>query len=75
MKKWVLIGTLVLLSGCASLTYETKDGTKVTYTRLFTTADSLKAKVGDAKVDIGMQRIDTETLNAILGLLGIAAGR
>lgn len=69
MMGWLLGLTLIALSACASLTYETKDGTKVTYKRLFTTADTLKARVGDANVEIGGQRIDAQTLNALLGLL------
>ena len=64
---------LAMLASCASLKYETKEGTKVTYNRLFTTADTLKAKVGDANVEIGGQKINADTINALLGLLGAAA--
>jgi hypothetical protein len=57
------------LSSCASVSYETADGTKVSYFRLFTSADSIKAQVGAAKVEANGQKLDAETLNAILGLM------
>lgn len=60
------------LSGCASLKYETADGTKVTYTRLFTTSDSIEASVGNASMKAGGQKIDLSTLQALLALLGSA---
>jgi uncharacterized protein YceK len=69
--KSIIIGiAILLLTGCASLSYETKDGTKVTYTRLFATNDILKAEVGNAKVEINGQKIDTATLQAIINLIG-----
>jgi hypothetical protein len=73
MKTLVIAVCILALAGCASLKYETKEGTKVTYNRLFTTADTLKAKVGDANVEIGGQKINADTINALLGLLGAAA--
>jgi outer membrane murein-binding lipoprotein Lpp len=73
MKTLIIAVCVLALAGCASLKYETKEGTKVTYNRLFTTADTLKAKVGDANVEIGGQKINADTINALLGLLGAAA--
>jgi len=71
MKKIVLIVALaLLLSGCASLTFESKDGTKVRYTRFLTTATKIEASVGEAELKMGAQKIDTTTLNALLNLLG-----
>jgi uncharacterized protein YceK len=40
---------VICLSGCASVTYTAPDGAKVSYSRLFVTADSLKVKVGMVK--------------------------
>lgn len=65
-----ILAGLLMIQGCARLNYETKDGTKVTYTRLLTTSDSIKGDVGDAKVQVSKQQIDTTTLQAIIQLLG-----
>lgn len=65
----ILLLHIVMLSGCASLKYETADGTKVTYYRLFTTSDSIEAQVGNAKMKAGGQKIDLSTLQALLNLL------
>jgi hypothetical protein len=73
MKTLVIAVCILALAGCASLKYETADGTKVTYSRLFTTADSIEGTVGTAKIKVGGQKIDASTLNALLGILGAAA--
>lgn len=65
-----VVGLLFLQAGCAALKYETADGTKVTYTRFLTTSDSISGDVGDAKVQVSKQQIDTTTLQAIIQLLG-----
>lgn len=66
MKTILCIVCLMLLVGCASVSYQTADGTKVKYTRVFTTADSIEATVGTATVKANGQRIDSEALAAIL---------
>lgn len=73
MKK-LLIGLAIafLFCGCASVNYEKADGTKVTYSRLFTTADSLEVTVGDASAKVNGQKIDATTLNALIQVLGAA---
>lgn len=58
-------------TACSVLRYETQEGTKVTYTRLFTTADKIKAEVGAAKVEVNKQKIDTKTIEAVLKALGL----
>ena len=71
MKKILAIILVALfLSGCASLTFESKDGTKVTYHRFLTTATKIEAQVGDAELRMNNQKIDTATLQALLNLLG-----
>jgi len=71
--KSIIFGLAILtLTGCASLSYENKDGTKVKYTRFFATNDSIKAEVENAKVEINGQKIDTATLQALLNLVGTA---
>ena len=62
---------MCLLQGCASLTFESKDGTKVTYTRFLTTATKIEARVADAELNMNNQKIDTATLEALLNLLGM----
>jgi hypothetical protein len=74
MKTLVLaVAVLALLGGCAMVSYQSADGTSVSYSRLFTTADSLKVKVGDATAEVNGQRIDAATLGALLNVLGSAA--
>jgi hypothetical protein len=68
--------TLIVLTACASASYKITDGaktTEVSYSRLLTTSDSMKATVPGANVEIGGQKIDAATLNALLGILGTAA--
>jgi phage-related protein len=78
MKRLLLLALIIgMISGCASATYRVTDGTKVTeviYNRFLTTADFLKAKVGEANINIGKQQIDTALLQSVLGLATAAAG-
>ena len=70
MRKLICICTILLLTGCASLTYRSPDGTEVTYSRLFTASDVIEGKVGEASIKArGQQVIDPAALQAILGLL------
>ena len=64
---------LVMLTGCASLTYEAADGSKVTYTRFMTGSDSIKGKLPGASIESkGQKAIDPETLQSVLQVLGAA---
>jgi uncharacterized protein YceK len=71
MKVLIVIICVVILAGCASLNYETKDGTKVSYFRLFTTADKIKGNVGTATIEVNNQKIDLEALQSVLSLMGV----
>jgi uncharacterized protein YceK len=71
MKVLIVLLVCVALCGCASLSYETKDGTKVSYFRLFTTADKVKGNVGTATIEVNNQKIDLEALQSVLNLMGI----
>jgi hypothetical protein len=69
----ILIGCLLaVLFGCARLNYVTPDGTQVTYTRFMTTSDSIQGNVGDAKIAVTKQAIDTTLAEALLKLLTTA---
>ncbi len=72
MKKIVFLLILIIMFfGCARLTYQAPDGTKVTYSRLFTSSDIIKGKVGDASIEArGQHVIDPAALQAILSILG-----
>ena len=71
MKYLVIVFVLFLICGCARLTYQAPDGTKVTYSRLFTSSDIIKGKVGDASIEArGQHVIDPAALQAILSILG-----
>lgn len=70
-----ILGVLValcMLSGCASLTYESPDGTKVTYTRVLTGCDTIKGQAGSARIEAqGQQTIDPEVLQAVIKIMGV----
>jgi hypothetical protein len=70
-----VIGLIVLglvtfyMMACASVSYEAADGTKVSYTRFLTSADSIKANVGTSSVEANGQKIDLATLQYLLGAM------
>jgi uncharacterized protein YceK len=71
MRKIILIALSLLLSGCASLTYQAPDGTKVTYTRVMTGSDTIKGTIKGASIESqGQKAIDPATLEAIINVLG-----
>ncbi|MEN6375535.1 MAG: hypothetical protein ABFD75_12275 [Smithella sp.] len=74
MKKIFVLLMALALTGCASLSYEAKEGTKetkVSYSRLFTTSDKISGELpGGAKIESNNQKIDAATIEAILKLLG-----
>jgi ABC-type glycerol-3-phosphate transport system substrate-binding protein len=71
MKTIILVCALCILSSCASVSYTKPDGTKLTYTRVFTTADSMDVQVGDSTAKINGQKINLEAFQALMGLAGI----
>lgn len=64
-----ILAGLLMMQGCASLSYETQDGTRVTYSRFLTSSDSIKGNVGTAKVEFQNQQINLEAVTALLNLL------
>ncbi len=68
MKVFIILVLGFLLTSCAFTSY-TKGDVKVTHVRLFTTADSIEAEVGEAKVKTNGQKIDVEALGKVLGAL------
>jgi hypothetical protein len=62
----IILLALVICSGCAMLSYQTSEGTKVTYTRFLTTASSIEAKVGSSEVRFDGQKINDAILKAII---------
>ncbi len=70
----IFLALAVMFTGCAMVSYQTADGTKVTYSRFLSSADSLRATVGGATAEVNGQKIDTQTLQALMQLLG-AAGK
>jgi uncharacterized protein YcfL len=73
MKKILLVVLLTFtLVGCASLTYQTPEGTKVTYRRLLTGADMIKGQVGNATVEAKgqQQTLDADKINTLIKILG-----
>lgn len=64
------IGLVVLvLGGCASVSYETKDGTKVSYTRFLTSMDSIEASANKDGASVKANNVRAE-LEALLKILG-----
>lgn len=64
-----MIGFVIGMVGCASVTYKTSDGTEVSYTRFLSSADSIEAKLGTTYVKANKVGIDAETLQYVLGIL------
>lgn len=63
---------LCMLSGCACLTYEDKAGTKITYTRFMTGADTIKGQAGSARIEAqGQKQLDPEVLQAAIKIMGV----
>lgn len=69
MKLLALSIILILLAGCAAVTYKTADGTEVTYRRFLISQDSIEAKVGDATVKANGQKVDNAALLALISAL------
>lgn len=67
----IIVVIAMCQQGCASLNYETKDGTKVSYFRLFTTADKIEGTVGAANIKVNNQKIDLDALQSVLSLMGV----
>ena len=57
MKKIVIILAMLVLTGCATMQYKSPDGTEINYTRIATTSDSIKAEVGDARLNQTAKRL------------------
>lgn len=67
---------ILLLSGCATMTYtQDKNGnTTVKYTRFLTSSDEISGKVGDAKVSVtGQKAVDAEVIKAVIATAITAA--
>jgi ABC-type glycerol-3-phosphate transport system substrate-binding protein len=64
----IALGIMALIGGCASVSYESPDGTKVSYTRFLTNADNIKAKVGDSSVEANGVKLDWATIQYLMGL-------
>lgn len=63
----IIIMTVFILQGCATLTYESPDGTKVTYTRFCTGSDSIKGQAGTATIEAqGQKQLDPAVIELLL---------
>lgn len=71
MKKILLLSIILSCLGCATLTYKTPDGTEVTYSRLFTTADKLEGRIDktSAYIKTNGQKIDVQALKDVIAAL------
>lgn len=68
MKKLAIVLTICMaLTGCATLTYESPDGTKVSYTRFCTGSDSIKGQAGTATIEAqGQKQLDPAVIELLL---------
>lgn len=62
----VVITTPMLLSGCTSVSFTSKDGTVVSYTRFMSDVVRIDGQVGDAKVSVGGSMVNVEALTSLL---------
>ena len=70
-RKAIVIIAALILTGCATMTYQSPDGTTVTYTRFMTGSDTIKGTIKDAKIESqGQKAIDPATLQAVFDILG-----
>ena len=73
MKTILAILSVLLITGCATLTYESSDGTKVTYTRFCTGSDSIKGIAGNASIEAqGQKQLDPAVIELLLKALTAA---
>ena len=71
MKKLFIFLVCLCFVGCATLSYEAPDGTKVSYSRFLTGSDSIKGTLGTATIESqGQKAIDPASLQSILNILG-----
>lgn len=72
-RKTIVIIAALLLTGCASMTYTSPDGTTVTYTRFMTGSDTIKGKLPGASIEShGQKSIDPTILELLLKALETA---
>lgn len=74
MTRWLALIVIALcVSGCASLTYESADGARVTYHRFLTGSDAVKGKLPGATIEsTGQWAIDPAALEALVKILSAA---
>lgn len=65
MKKTLIILMVIVLSGCATLSYKAPDGTEVNYTRFATTSDNITGQLGNAQIESKGQAIDTKVIESL----------
>jgi len=66
MRKLILIVCAFILSGCAAVTYNSPDGTKVEYVRFLTGSDKIVGSIGEAAISVSGQEINVELLKALI---------
>lgn len=64
----MVLAMCVMLIGCASVSYEAPDGTRVSYTRFLTASDNIKAKVGDSNVEANGIKLDLATIQYLVNM-------
>ena len=74
MKKTLIILLVIVLSGCATLSYKAPDGTEVSYTRFATNSDNITGQIGDATINSQGQKVDTKIIDALTNLVNAARG-
>ena len=76
MTRWTVLCLIMIalaLAGCASLTYESADGSRVTYTRVLTGSDAIKGTLPGASIEsAGQKAIDPAALEALVRILSTA---
>ena len=65
MKKIAVLLAVLLLSGCAALSYQSPDGTRVDYVRVFTTTDTITGEIAGAKVEVRGQNVNLDEIRAV----------
>lgn len=61
MKRLIILVVMLALAGCSTMSYTSKDGTVVTYKRVFAGTDP-KVTVGDVVIEPQGQGLDIQSL-------------
>lgn len=73
MRKIFILVIGLSLYSCVYTNFVSPEGVKVTYFRSFMSAENVKGQVGENKIEVKKEKVDSKVLNQLLQAI-IAAG-